>query len=70
VERAQEYRLLAERLRGLAGRANLPEAEAELLWLAKSYERLAGQSAEGLLMQGPLGLGRLPSENADCAVAD
>jgi hypothetical protein len=51
MERTQEYRRLAERLRGLSERASLPEAKAELLWLAQSYERLADKSAGGLLMQ-------------------
>lgn len=40
-DRAGHYRLLANRLRGLATAAQLPEVRAELLWLAHSYDRLA-----------------------------
>ena len=49
IERASEYRRLAERLRGLSDRSALPEARAELLWLAQSYERLARESDGGML---------------------
>lgn len=51
-KRAEAYERLAERLRALSERATLPEARAELLWLAQSYERLARESAGGLLMDG------------------
>jgi len=40
-DRTAHYRLLADRLRGLATAAQLPEVRAELLWLAHSYDRLA-----------------------------
>jgi hypothetical protein len=69
-ERAEDYRRLAGRLRGLSKRAALPEARAELLWLAQSYERLAHESDGGLLMDGYSPLERAGNENLDRAVPD
>lgn len=69
-ERAQEYRRLAERLRGLSERAALPEARAELQWLAQNYERLAHESADGLLMDGYAAPGRLAREPTGRAAPD
>ena len=69
-KRAEEYERLAERLRGLSERANLPEARAELLWLAQSYERLARESAGGMLMDGYSGRSIPPSTDRNPAVAD
>jgi hypothetical protein len=68
--RAIEYRRLAERLRSLSERAGLPEAKAELLWLAQSYERLARVSADGVLMDGYAPLERHTSESLDRVAAD
>ena len=51
-DRAKEYRQTAERLRGLAERAQYPEVAAELSWLANSYERLAGETGPGRILDG------------------
>ncbi|HEY4114047.1 MAG TPA: hypothetical protein VGM17_08305 [Rhizomicrobium sp.] len=39
--RKKEYRQMAERLRDLAMVARHPEIQAEMTWLADSYDRLA-----------------------------
>jgi hypothetical protein len=51
-DRAKEYRQTAERLRGLAERAQYPEVAAELSWLADSYDRLAGETGPGRILDG------------------
>jgi hypothetical protein len=51
-ERAEEYRLIAGRLRGLAAVAKQPEVQAELAWLAQSYERLAKEPGSGKVADG------------------
>jgi DICT domain-containing protein len=52
VERAREYRRTAERLRRLAERAQYPEVQAELTWLAHSYERLAADPSTERIQDG------------------
>jgi DICT domain-containing protein len=52
VERAREYRGTAERLRRLAERAQYPEVQAELTWLAQSYERLAADPSAERIQDG------------------
>jgi DICT domain-containing protein len=52
VERAKEYRRTAERLRRLAERAQYPEVQAELTWLAQSYERLAADPSAERIQEG------------------
>ena len=52
VERANEYRRTAERLRRLAERAQYPEVQAELAWLAQSYERLACDPSAERVQEG------------------
>lgn len=49
-DRTKEYRQTAERLRGLAERAQYPEVAAELAWLANSYERLATEKKDGRIL--------------------
>jgi hypothetical protein len=52
VERTQEYLLAANKLRALAEAAQYPEIRAELLWLAQSYERLAGDPTMNRIVDG------------------
>ena len=52
MERAREYRRTAERLRRLAERAQYPEVQAELAWLAQSYERLAVDPSAERVQEG------------------
>jgi hypothetical protein len=52
VERATEYRRTADRLRRLAERAQYPEVQAELTWLAHSYERLAADPCVERIQDG------------------
>lgn len=47
-----EYRRTAERLRRLAARAQYPEVQAELAWLAQSYERLAADPSAARVQDG------------------
>lgn len=52
MERASEYRQTAERLRRMAERAHYPEVQAELTWLAQSYERLAADPSAERVQEG------------------
>ena len=52
MERASEYRRTAERLRRLAERAQFPEVQVELAWLAQSYERLAADPCAERIQEG------------------
>jgi len=52
AERAREYRRTAERLRRLAERAQYPEVQGELTWLAQSYDRLAADPSADRIQEG------------------
>ena len=52
MERAQEYQIAADTLRGLALLLKAPEVRAELLWLAQSYERLAADTTTDRIVDG------------------
>jgi hypothetical protein len=52
VERAKEYRRTAARLRRLADCAQYPEVQAELTWLAQSYDRLAADPSVDRIHEG------------------
>jgi hypothetical protein len=46
-DRAREYRAIADKLRRVAQQAQDAAVQAELQWLAVSYERLAVQIEQG-----------------------
>ena len=52
VNSTQEYQSAAERLRDLALLTKSAEVRAELLWLAQSYERLAGDPTMTRIVDG------------------
>ena len=51
-ENVENHLLAANKLRALAEAAQYPEIRAELLWLAQSYERLAGDPTMNRIVDG------------------